>query len=72
MIYDYAIVRSRYTGLREVEDSNTTLVALFHSDKAEAAFIAGASALGLSVYDRDAGHGLCGTLEQTMHEGAAS
>jgi hypothetical protein len=69
MIYDYTIVRSAYTGLREVEDSTTALVALFHSDKAEAAFVAGASALGLSVYDRDAGHGLCGTLEQTMKEG---
>lgn len=37
MLYDYTIVRSRYTGLREVEDSNTALVALFHSDQAEAA-----------------------------------
>jgi hypothetical protein len=69
MIYDYTIARSAYTGLREVEDSTTALVALFHSDQAEAAFVAGASALGLSVYDCDAGHGLCGTLEQTMHEG---
>ena len=69
MEYDYTIVRSRYTGLREVEDSDTNLVALFHSPAAEAAFVAGASALGKSVYDRDARHGLCGTLEQTMKEG---
>lgn len=72
MIYDYTIVRNRYTGLREVEDSNTALVALFHSDQAEAAFIAGASALGKSVYDRDAGHGLTGTLDQVLSEEGAN
>lgn len=68
MTYDYTIVRSRYTGLREVEDSNTSLVALFQTAEVEAIFIAGASALGKSVYDRDAGHGLTGTLDQVMHE----
>lgn len=72
MTYDYTIVRSRYTGLREVEDSNTSLVALFQTAEVEAIFIAGASALGKSVYDRDAGHGLTGTLGQVMHEGEQS
>ena len=70
MTYDYTIARSNYTGLREIEDSGTNLVALFHSPEIEAIFIAGASALGKSVYDRDAGHGLTGTLDQVMHEGA--
>ena len=69
MTYDYTIVRSRYTGLREVEDSNTSLVALFQTAEVEAIFIAGASALGKSVFDRDAGHGLTGTLDQVLNEG---
>jgi hypothetical protein len=70
MIYDYIIARSQYTGLRKVEDCNNTLVAQLHTPEAEAVFIAGASALGKSVYDRDAGHGLTGTLDQVLNEGA--
>ena len=72
MTYDYTIARNRYTGLREVEDCNTALVALFQTADVEAAFVAGASALGKSVYDRDAGHGLTGTLDQVLNEEGAN
>lgn len=68
MTYDYYISRSRSTGLRKVEDGDTALVAELRCPQIEAIFIAGASALGKSVYDRDAGHGLTGTLDQVMHE----
>lgn len=64
--YDFVIARHRVTGLREVEDAKGRPVATLHPLVAEAIFVSGASALGLSVYDRDAGHGLCGTLDQTM------
>jgi hypothetical protein len=71
MTYDYYIIENPYDGALEVEDADTALVARLYRPELRDLFIAGASALGLSVYDRDAGHGLCGTLEQTMHEGAA-
>ena len=72
MTYDYYISRSRYTGLRKVEDGDTALVAELRCPQIEAIFIAGASALGKSVYDATAGHGLTGTLDQVLNEGTAA
>ena len=69
MTYDYYIAESPYDGALEVEDADSALIARLYRHELRGLFIAGASALGLSVYDRDARHGLCGTLEQTMHEG---
>ena len=70
MTYDYYITTNPYSTRREIEDADTALVAELYCPKIEAIFIAGASALGKSVYDRDAGHGLTGTLDQVMHEGS--
>ena len=70
MTYDYTITRNPYTGFIEVEGADTALVAELYDPAAEAIFIAGASALGLSVYDATAGHGLTGTLDQVLNEGA--
>jgi uncharacterized membrane protein YhfC len=68
--YDYYITTNPYSTRREIEDADTALVAELYCPKIEAIFIAGASALGLSVYDNSAGHGLTGTLDQVMHEGS--
>lgn len=69
MTYDYYIIESPYDGALEVEDADTALVARLYRHELRDLFIAGASALGLSVYDRDAGHGLTGTLDQVLNEG---
>jgi hypothetical protein len=68
MTYDYNITTMPYTGFTEVEDAEGELVAELRTTAMHAIFIAGASALGLSVYDNSAGHGLTGTLDQVMHE----
>jgi hypothetical protein len=67
MTYDYTIRKSTLDGAIEVS-SDGFLVARLYRQAVLAAFLAGASALGKSVYDRDAGHGLTGTLDQVMHE----
>jgi hypothetical protein len=69
MTYDYEIRASEFTGLREAQDSAGRKAATFYTPAGEAIFIAGASAMRLSVYDADAEHGLCGTLDQVMQEG---
>ena len=72
MTYDYYIAANPYSTRREVEDADTALVAELYCPQIEAIFIAGASALKMSVYDRDAGHGLTGTLDQVMNEKGAN
>jgi hypothetical protein len=69
MTYDYTITRNPYSNRREIEGADTALVAELYCPQIEAIFIAGASALGKSVYDATAGHGLTGTLDQVLNEG---
>ena len=71
MTYDYYISISMYGDYRKLENADNAIVGVFYTPASEAAFIAGASALGLSIYDRDAGHGLTGTLDQVMNEEGA-
>jgi hypothetical protein len=68
MTYDYYIAESPYDGALEIEDADSALIARLYRHELRDLFIAGASALGKSVYDRTAGHGLTGTLDQVMHE----
>ena len=68
MTYDYYIIESPYDGALEIEDADTALVARLYRPGLRDLFIAGASPLGLSVFDRDAGHGLTGTLDQVLNE----
>jgi hypothetical protein len=72
MTYDYYIATNPYSTRREIEDADTALVAELYCPQIEAIFIAGASALGKSVYDATAGHGLTGTLDQVLNEGTAA
>jgi hypothetical protein len=69
MKYDYYLTKSSFSPARFIEDVDCRILAMVYTPEAEAAFIAGASALGLSVYDNDTEQGLCGTLDQAMHEG---
>lgn len=69
MTYDYTLYTNAYTGFVEVENRDEELVAELKSTAMCAIFIAGASALRLSVYDGASNHGLCGTLDQVMNEG---
>ena len=72
MTYDYYIRKSTLDGAFEAAAGpNKWLVARLHTEAALNIFIVGASALGLSVYNSDAEHGLCGTLDQLLNEGAA-
>jgi hypothetical protein len=64
--HDYRISKSSYTGGREVRNDEGKTVAVLYTPAVEAAFISGASALRLSVYDVDAGHGLCGNLDEVL------
>jgi hypothetical protein len=68
MTYDYTVRKSGLDGAIEVR-ADGWLVARLHRQEMLAIFLAGASALGKSVYCSDAAQGLCGTLDQVMHEG---
>lgn len=59
---DAELMRDPSTGLRELYDKQGRLRAVFHCATTEAVYVRGASEMRLSIFDRDAGHYLCGDV----------